>query len=88
MLIEYNYIKLDQPLRYSMFHDSKGLNTTSYANLFLVVQYTGMMLLEEMASIFLTPYLLLLVVPKVICCILTFLDFYTIKGIFFICYIV
>ena len=30
-----------------------------------------MMLLEEMASIFLTPYLLLLVVPKVICCILT-----------------
>eukprot|EP00268_Persea_americana_P063688 TRINITY_DN828_c1_g1_i1.p1 TRINITY_DN828_c1_g1~~TRINITY_DN828_c1_g1_i1.p1 ORF type:complete len:582 (-),score=77.12 TRINITY_DN828_c1_g1_i1:439-2184(-) len=28
-------------------------------------QYTGMMLLEEMASIFLTPYLLLFVVPKV-----------------------
>ena len=33
---------------------------------FYVVQYTGMMLLEEMASIFLTPYLLLFVVPKVI----------------------
>lgn len=31
-----------------------------------VMQYTGMMLLEEMASIFLTPLLLLFVVPKVI----------------------
>lgn len=31
----------------------------------LQMQYTGMMLLEEMASIFLTPYLLLFVVPKV-----------------------
>lgn len=30
-----------------------------------MAQYTGMMLLEEMASIFLTPYLLLFVVPKV-----------------------
>lgn len=28
------------------------------------MQYTGMMLLEEMASIFLTPYLLLFVVPQ------------------------
>jgi len=31
-----------------------------------MVQYTVMMLLEEMASIFLTPYLLLFIVPKVI----------------------
>jgi autophagy-related protein 9 len=35
-------------------------------NCFMVfMQYTGMMLLEEMASIFLTPFLLLFVVPKV-----------------------
>lgn len=32
---------------------------------YVIMQYTGMMLLEEMASIFLTPYLLLFVVPKV-----------------------
>lgn len=30
-----------------------------------MMQYTGMMLLEEMASIFLTPYLLIFVVPEV-----------------------
>lgn len=42
------------------------------------MQYTGMMLLEEMASIFLTPYLLIFIVPEVIiqhllyliCCII------------------
>lgn len=28
-------------------------------------QYTGMMLLEEIASIFITPFLLMFVVPKV-----------------------
>lgn len=33
---------------------------------FVGLQYSGMMLIEEMASIFLTPYLLLFVVPKVI----------------------
>lgn len=33
---------------------------------FPLMQYTGMMLLEEMASIFLTPYLLIFVVPKVV----------------------
>jgi autophagy-related protein 9 len=48
------------------FHNSIGLNT-SHAHVFLcMVQYTGMMLLEDMASIFLTPYLLLFIVPKVI----------------------
>lgn len=43
-----------------------------------MLQYTGMMLLEEMASIFLTPYLLIFIVPEVIiqhslyftCCII------------------
>lgn len=29
------------------------------------LQYTGMMLLEEIASIFITPFLLMFVVPKV-----------------------
>lgn len=31
-----------------------------------LMQYTIIMLLEEMASIFLTPYLLMFVVPKVV----------------------
>lgn len=31
----------------------------------LTMQYTGMMLVEEMASILVTPYLLIFVVPKV-----------------------
>ncbi|PON81717.1 Autophagy-related protein [Trema orientale] len=40
-------------------------------------QYTGMMLLEEMASIFLTPYLLLFVVPKRVEDILQFIADFT-----------
>jgi len=38
----------------------------SFSFFFPLMQYTGMMLLEEMASIFLTPYLLIFVVPKVV----------------------
>lgn len=38
----------------------------SRVNEFSLMQYTGMMLLEEMASIFLTPYLLIFIVPEVI----------------------
>ncbi|XP_062080511.1 autophagy-related protein 9 [Humulus lupulus] len=40
-------------------------------------QYTGMMLLEEMASIFLTPYLLLFVVPQRVDDILQFIADFT-----------
>ncbi|KAM6565158.1 hypothetical protein CsatB_025156 [Cannabis sativa] len=40
-------------------------------------QYTGMMLLEEMASIFLTPYLLLFVVPQRVDDILEFIADFT-----------
>ncbi|XP_045816019.1 autophagy-related protein 9-like [Trifolium pratense] len=50
-------------------------------------QYTGMMLLEEMASIFLTPYLLLFVVPKRVDDILQFIkDFTTdVEGVGDVC---
>lgn len=41
-----------------------GLYSTQ-VNVLSMLQYTGMMLLEEMASIFLTPYLLIFVVPEV-----------------------
>lgn len=41
---------------------------------FVALQYSGMMLIEEMASIFLTPYLLLFVVPKVIICYISYLN--------------
>lgn len=45
------------------------------------MQYTGMMLLEEMASIFLTPYLLVFVVPKVCTSICSHPSIYVSKGI-------
>ncbi|KAL6564112.1 autophagy protein atg9 [Orobanche hederae] len=50
-------------------------------------QYTGMMLLEEMASIFLTPYLLLFVVPKRVDDILQFIMDFTVdvEGVGHIC---
>ncbi|WOL15401.1 Peptidase S28 [Canna indica] len=41
-------------------------------------QYTGMMLLEEMASIFITPYLLMFVVPKRVDDILRFISKFTV----------
>ncbi|XP_074559062.1 autophagy-related protein 9-like [Curcuma longa] len=46
-----------------------------FATLF---QYTGMMLLEEMASIFVTPYLLIFVVPKHVDDILRFISKFTV----------
>ncbi|XP_058077951.1 autophagy-related protein 9-like [Magnolia sinica] len=48
---------------------------TEFETLF---QYTGMMLLEEMASIFLTPYLLLFIVPKHVDNILQFVSDFTV----------
>ncbi|XP_073284620.1 autophagy-related protein 9-like [Primulina huaijiensis] len=50
-------------------------------------QYTGMMLLEEMASIFLTPYLLLFVVPKRVDAILQFIMEFTVdvEGVGHVC---
>ncbi|XP_031265801.1 autophagy-related protein 9 [Pistacia vera] len=50
-------------------------------------QYTGMMLLEEMASIFLTPMLLLFIVPKRVDDILQFIADYTvdIEGVGHVC---
>ncbi|XP_002532369.2 autophagy-related protein 9 [Ricinus communis] len=50
-------------------------------------QYTGMMLLEEMASIFLTPFLLLFIVPKRVDDILQFIADFTmdVEGVGHIC---
>lgn len=50
-------------------------------------QYTGMMLLEEMASIFLTPYLLMFVVPKRVDDILKFIADFTVdvEGVGHVC---
>ncbi|KAK9120601.1 hypothetical protein Syun_018218 [Stephania yunnanensis] len=50
-------------------------------------QYTGKMLLEEMASIFLTPYLLLFIVPKRVDDILQFISEFTvdIEGVGNVC---
>lgn len=50
-------------------------------------QYTGMMLLEEMASIFLTPYLLLFVVPKRVDDVLQFIADFTVdvEGVGHVC---
>lgn len=50
-------------------------------------QYTGMMLLEEMASIFLTPYLLIFVVPKRVDDILQFIADSTVnvEGVGHVC---
>ncbi|KAL7113075.1 hypothetical protein ACP275_04G040900 [Erythranthe tilingii] len=50
-------------------------------------QYTGMMLLEEMASIFLTPYLLIFVVPQRVGDILQFIKDFTVdvEGVGHVC---
>ncbi|CAH9102780.1 unnamed protein product [Cuscuta epithymum] len=50
-------------------------------------QYTGMMLLEEMVSIFLTPYLLLFVVPKRVDDVLQFITDFTVdvEGVGNVC---
>ncbi|KAL8101166.1 autophagy-related protein 9-like [Apium graveolens] len=50
-------------------------------------QYTGMMLLEEMASIFLTPYLLIFIVPERVDEILQFIDNFTadVEGVGHVC---
>ncbi|XP_058737956.1 autophagy-related protein 9-like isoform X1 [Vicia villosa] len=50
-------------------------------------QYTGMMLLEDMASIFLTPYLLLFVVPKRVDDILQYIADFTVnvEGVGHVC---
>ncbi|PPD99845.1 hypothetical protein GOBAR_DD03169 [Gossypium barbadense] len=50
-------------------------------------QYTGMMLLEEMASIFLTPFLLLFIVPKRVDDILQFIADFTVdvEGVGHVC---
>ncbi|KAJ1416581.1 Autophagy-related protein 9 [Sesbania bispinosa] len=50
-------------------------------------QYTGMMLLEEMASIFLTPYLLMFIVPKRVDDILQFIIDFTVnvEGVGHVC---
>ncbi|KAJ8512428.1 hypothetical protein OPV22_002862 [Ensete ventricosum] len=48
---------------------------TEFETLF---QYTGMMLLEEMASIFITPYLLIFVVPRHVDDILQFISNFTV----------
>ncbi|OWM73897.1 hypothetical protein CDL15_Pgr018957 [Punica granatum] len=50
-------------------------------------QYTGMMLLEEMTSIFLTPYLLMFVVPKRVDDILQFISDFTVhvEGVGHVC---
>ncbi|KAL2556916.1 autophagy 9 (APG9) [Forsythia ovata] len=50
-------------------------------------QYTGMMLLEEMTSIFITPYLLLFVVPKRVDDILQFIMDFTVdvEGVRHVC---
>ncbi|RDX67744.1 Autophagy-related protein 9, partial [Mucuna pruriens] len=50
-------------------------------------QYTGMMLLEDMTSIFLTPYLLLFIVPKRVDDILQFIADFTVnvEGVGHVC---
>ncbi|GLU07724.1 hypothetical protein SLE2022_246720 [Rubroshorea leprosula] len=52
-----------------------------------IFQYTGMMLLEEMASIFLTPFLLIFVVPERVDDILQFIADFTvdIEGVGHVC---
>ncbi|KAK6937802.1 Autophagy-related protein 9 [Dillenia turbinata] len=55
-----------------------------FATLF---QYTGMMLLEELASIFITPYLLIFVIPQQVEDIMQFIANYTVevKGVGHVC---
>ncbi|XP_026407147.1 autophagy-related protein 9-like [Papaver somniferum] len=57
---------------------------TEFETLF---QYTGMMLLEEMASIFLTPFLLIFVVPQRVEDILQFISNFTVdvEGVGHVC---
>lgn len=72
-------------------HKSLELFCSWYCDFFIlflgVMQYTGMMLLEEMASIFLTPLLLLFVVPKRVDDILQFIADYTVdvEGVGHVC---
>ncbi|KAK8951314.1 hypothetical protein KSP39_PZI004764 [Platanthera zijinensis] len=62
-------------------------NDTVRAEFETLFQYTGMMLLEEMASIFITPYLLVFVVPKRVDDILQFISDFTvdIEGVGHVC---
>ncbi|KAK1317023.1 hypothetical protein QJS10_CPA05g00944 [Acorus calamus] len=63
-------------------------NTDSVRKVFeIFFQYTWFMLLEEMASIFLTPYLLIFVVPEHVANILRFIEEFTvhIKGVGDVC---
>ncbi|XP_028758380.1 autophagy-related protein 9 [Neltuma alba] len=64
--------------------ESTEMVRTEFGTLF---QYTGMMLLEEMASIFLTPYLLLFVVPERVDDILQFIADFTVdvEGVGHVC---
>ncbi|GAA0151254.1 hypothetical protein LIER_10012 [Lithospermum erythrorhizon] len=67
----------------------RGKENTDFVRLEFetLFQYTGMMLLEEMASIFLTPYLLLFVVPKRVDDILEFIADFTldVEGMGHVC---
>ncbi|KAK4407217.1 Autophagy-related protein 9 [Sesamum angolense] len=73
------------------FHSMKAIYEESSLRwrLYLgpINMYTGMMLLEEMASIFLTPYLLLFVVPKRVDDILQFIVDFTVdvEGVGHVC---
>ncbi|XP_076939768.1 autophagy-related protein 9-like [Bidens hawaiensis] len=53
----------------------------------ILFQYTGKMLLEEMALIFLTPFLLIFVVPKRVDEILQFIEYFTVdvEGVGHVC---
>lgn len=71
------------PKRWRGKENTKSVQT-EFETLF---QYTGVMLLEEMASIFLTPYLLLFVVPKQVDGILQFIVDFTVdvEGVGHVC---
>ncbi|KAI9122184.1 hypothetical protein K1719_006873 [Acacia pycnantha] len=56
--------------------ENTGMVHLEFGTLF---QYTGMMLLEEMASIFLTPYLLMFIVPKRVDDILQFITDFSVN---------
>ncbi|XP_058082140.1 autophagy-related protein 9-like [Magnolia sinica] len=64
--------------------ENNDMVRTEFETLF---QYTGMMLLEEMASIFLTPYLLLFIVPKRVDDVLQFISDFTVdvEGVGNVC---
>ncbi|XP_047316037.1 autophagy-related protein 9-like [Impatiens glandulifera] len=67
----------------------RGKENTEFARMEFetLFQYTGMMLLEEMASIFLTPYLLMFVVPQRADDILQFITDFTVhvEGVGHVC---